>query len=77
MSKIKKITIVTAQGVSDYTVGNKHHPNDEKIVSKIESTCGYADSYGRYVGGYYSVLDESGGLIATVTESCPMVIDYF
>lgn len=77
MNKIKKITIVTAQGVSDYTVGSKNHPNDEKTVSKIESTCGYTDFYGKHVGGHYSVLDESGRLIATITESCPMVINYF
>lgn len=77
MAEIKRITIVTAQGVSDYTVGSKHQPEDEKTVAKIERTYGYTDFYGKYVGGHYSVLSESGKLIATITESCPMVVDYF
>lgn len=77
MAEIKRVTIVTAQGVSDYTVGNKHQPEDDKPVARIERTYGYTDFYGKYVGGHYSVLSESGKLIATITESCPMVVDYF
>ncbi|WP_044270386.1 hypothetical protein [Bacteroides timonensis] len=77
MAEIKRITIVTAQGVSDYTVGSKHKPENEKPVAKIERTYGYTDFCGKYVGGHYSVLSESGNLIATITESCPIVVDYF
>lgn len=77
MAEIKRITIVTAQGVSDYTVGSKHQPEDKKPVARIEQIYGYTDFYGKYVGGHYSVVSESGGLIATITESCPIVVDYF
>lgn len=77
MSEIKRITIVTAQGVSSYTVGSKHNPGDEKPIVRIERTYGYTDSYGKYVGGHYSVLGEGGKLVASITESCPVVVDYF
>lgn len=46
MAEIKRITIVTAQGVSDYTVGSKHQPGDDQPVVRIERTYGYADFYG-------------------------------
>lgn len=76
MSKIKKITIVTAQGVNEYEVGCKY-ANNEKVVDRIERTCGYTDFYGKYVGGYYSALDKFGRPIATITDACPMVVEYF
>lgn len=75
MANIVRLTIMTEQGQQQYTVGEKH-PFSGKEVGVIQRNYGYTDFYGKSIPGRYEVFTKCGEILAVVTDTCPVLVEY-
>ncbi|MFK2681081.1 hypothetical protein ACIXT9_02155 [Bacteroides fragilis] len=76
MGKIKRLSVVNANGSESYSVGFPRVEMGRKtddIVGSIEFTYGSYDVRNHYSPGHYTVFNDKGKVLAMISEICPCI----
>ena len=74
MTKIKAVTIITAQGVNSYRVGYKSNNIDGFLVKRISFAYEYIED--QLKGYRYDIFDEDNNLRVSISYSAPHEVEY-
>ena len=74
MTKIKAVTIITAQGVNVYRVGYKSNNIDGFLVKRISFASEYIED--ELKGYRYDIFDKDNNLRVSISYSAPHEVEY-